>query len=103
MNMQSTKSVAIALGSRELELTADALGHLEEIKRASHFYLKGLDGIIRTLIMLGRAPAEALTPERSLELLDIASEIKGHIQAIAAINMYANGVHVEPDLPTYDQ
>jgi hypothetical protein len=99
MNMQSNQSVAFELGNRAVTLTADTLGHLEDLKRASRFYLRGLDGIMRALIQLGRGPAETLTPERSLELLDIASEIKEHIQAVAAIDMYAGDKRVLPDLP----
>ena len=102
MNMQSNQSVAIALGHREMELTAEALSHIEDIKRTSFFYLRGLDGIIRALTQAGRGPCEDIAPERCLELLDIASEKKSHIEAIAAIDMYVDGRRVETDLPSYD-
>lgn len=103
MNMQSNQSVAFELGNRAVTLTADTLDHLEDLKRASLFYLRGLDAIMRALIQLGRGPAETLTPERSLELLDIASEIKEHILAVAAIDMYADDKRVLPDLPPGDE
>ena len=102
MNIKA-ETVALALGNREMTLTGETLEHLEEMKRASFFYLRGLDGIIRELVLMGRGPAEELTPERALELLDVASEIKGHIQSVAKIDMYTNGKHVEVDLPTYDE
>lgn len=102
MNMQSTQSVAFELGNRAVTLTADNLGHIEELKRATHYYLRGLDAITRTLIDMGRAPA-SLTPEQALELLSVASEIKGHIEAVAAIDMYADGKRVLPDLPLCDE
>lgn len=67
MNIK-TETVALALGNREMTLTGEILEHLEEMKRASFFYLRGLDGIIRELVLMGRGPAEELTPERALEL-----------------------------------
>ena len=42
--------MAFELGNRAVTLTADTLGHLEDLKRASLFYLRGLDGSMRALI-----------------------------------------------------